>query len=70
MKEKTKQPVFSFDDRAFESVEKMGRQGRFNQPCRHPGGCFPAPVATGYKEVAVTNPETGESRVIIIPTYD
>jgi hypothetical protein len=57
-----KRVEFSFDDRSLESVEKMLRQGRV------PESHTRLPEYTGeYEEIEVTNPETNETRVIIIP---
>lgn len=61
-----KRVVFSFDDRSLESLSKMERQGRApSLPLRIHTCLQPQPER--LKEVKVTNPETGESRIIVIP---
>lgn len=54
--------VFSFDERSYESLDKMIEQGR------HPSGSSTCP--SDYKEIPVTNSETGETRIIVIPKSD
>lgn len=59
-----KRVEFSFDDRSLESLSKMVRQGRAPLPMPKDAGEYV------YKEIEVTNPETGETRVIVIPDRD
>lgn len=61
MKKKQK-IVFSFDERSYEPLEKLIEQGRYptNQSTN----------LSDYKEIPVTNPETGETRIIVIPKTD
>jgi hypothetical protein len=51
---KTQRVKFSFDDRSLESVKRLEEQQR----------------GQSFEEIAVTNPETGESRVIVIPVIE
>lgn len=57
-----KRVVFSFDDRSLESLSRMVEQGRVP-----PQGQMPQPYSGAYRELEVKNPETGETRVIVIP---
>lgn len=57
---------FSFDDRSLESLEKMERQGRVPSLPLHIHTCL-QPQPQRFKEVIVFNPNTGESRIIVIP---
>lgn len=52
---RTRKVVFAFDERSYESLDKLVEQGRAD----------PGP----YVEVEVTNPETGEVRVLVIPKF-
>jgi hypothetical protein len=56
---KSQRIVFSFDDRSYESTEKLIRQGSFpDHSSKDPND---------YEEIKVTNPETGETRIIVLP---
>lgn len=61
---KTQRVVFSFDDRSLESLSKMTAQGRGQSGVTH--RLLP-PTPAGFKEVEVRNPETGETRIIVVP---
>jgi hypothetical protein len=61
---KTRRVVFSFDDRSLESLERMIAQGR--APLAQSSSSY----SGQYKEIEVTNPGTGETRVIVIPIED
>lgn len=52
---RTREIQLGFDDRSFESLDKMAKQGRFGKDCQR------------VEEITVTNPETNESRVLIAP---
>lgn len=66
---KRRRVVFSFDDRSLESLSKLVEQGRVPGPlCPR---CLNRTTGeTKYREVEVTNPETGETRVIVIPAVE
>lgn len=61
---KTRRVVFSFDDRSLESLSKMTAQGRVQSGVTHRP--FP-PEPVAFKEIEVRNPETGETRIIVVP---
>jgi len=69
----TKRVVFSFDERSFESLEKMTEQARYpsmGQTVKDSLQVLRAlqnQAKQGYKEVIVRNPETNEERIIIVP---
>jgi hypothetical protein len=49
---KTRRVVFSFDERSYDSLEQIKERGRYGS----------------LVETVVRNPETGEERVMVIPT--
>lgn len=59
-----KRIVFSFDDKSLESLSKMTAQGRVPPSAKVPTYSGP------YKEIEITNPQTNESRVIVVPAGD
>lgn len=72
--EKTRRITFSFDERSYEDLSKMVKQERFTSMERCCGArhhsCFPKPEPTGIEEVVIRNPETGQERILIVPTYE
>jgi hypothetical protein len=73
---KTRRVTFSFGDVSHEDLSKMVKQGGFTgmeKPQNsfiHHHLCFPKPEPTGEKEIIVRNPETGEERIIVVPTFE
>ena len=73
-KPKTKRVVFNFDERSFESLEKMTEQGRYSSMASavkeslQINRALQGQVEQGFTEIVVRNPETNQERVIIIPT--
>lgn len=70
---KTKRVVFSFDERSYDSLEKIKEQGHFSsladtvRQSIEVSGALQSQAQQGYSEVTVRNPETGEERVLVIP---
>lgn len=71
---KTKRVVFSFDEKSFESLEKLTKQGRYPSMASavkdslQINSALQGQVEQGFTEIVVRNPETDKERVIIIPT--
>ena len=70
---KTRRVVFSFDERSFESLQKLQEQGRFAsmadtvRESLQVSRALQTQAQHGYTEVIVRNPETNEERVLVIP---
>lgn len=70
---KTKRVVFSFDDRSYDSLEKIKTQGNFAsladtvREAVEVSGALQSQAQQGYTEITVRNPRTGEERVLVIP---
>ena len=70
---KAKRVVFSFDDRSYDSLEKIKDRGNFSsradtvRQSMEVSGALQSQAHQGFTEVTVRNPETGEERVLVIP---
>lgn len=70
---KTKRVVFSFDERSYDSLEKIKDQGRFSsladtvRQSIEVSQALQNQAQQGFTEVTVRNPQTGEERVLVIP---
>lgn len=70
---KTKRVMFSFDDRSYDSLEKIKEQGHFAsladtvRESIEVSGALQSQAQQGFTEVTVRNPKTGEERVLVIP---
>jgi hypothetical protein len=71
---KTKRVVFSFDEKSFESLEKLTKQGRYPSMASavkeslQINSALQGQVEQGFTEIVVRNPDSDKERVIIIPT--
>lgn len=71
---KAKRVVFSFDERSLESLENLREEGNFNtlaQTVReslHIAHALQKLAAEGFTEVSVRNPDSGDERVLVLPT--
>ncbi len=71
---KAQRVVFSFDDRSLESLQRIKEQGRFSsmadavRESLQISRALQSQAEQGFTELVVRNPETGEERVIVIPT--
>lgn len=70
---KSRRVVFSFDERSFESLEKLTEQGRTGSMANtvrdalQVNRALQTQAQNGFTEVVVRNPETNEERVLVIP---
>ena len=70
---KSRRVVFTFDERSFESLEKLTEQGRTGSMAHtvrdslQVARALQSQAQNGYTEVVVRNPETNEERVLVIP---
>ena len=70
---KTKRLVFSFDERSYDTLERIKHDGRFSsladavRQAVEVSGALQRQAQQGYTEVTVRNPETGIERVLVIP---
>jgi Arc/MetJ-type ribon-helix-helix transcriptional regulator len=71
---KAQRVIFSFDERSLESLQQMRERGRFSSMAEavreslQTSRALQAQAEQGYTELVVRNPETGEERVLVIPT--
>lgn len=71
---KTQRVVFTFDERSFASLKEMVEHGRFPSMADAVresvavNRALQAQANQGYTEVVVRDPETGEERVMVLPT--
>ncbi len=71
---KTKRVVFSFDERSYDSLEQIKERGRYGSLAEAVRESLQVSRALqnqsgqGFTEVVVRNPNTGEERVMVIPT--
>lgn len=71
-----KRVVFTFDERSFESMEKVKDRGHFSSLAETVrtslkiNHALQSQVDQGYSEVVVRNPKTKEERVLIIPSIE
>ena len=73
---KTRRVVFSFDERSLESLKRITDQGGYSSMANavrdslQISKALQAQSDQGFTEVVVRNPETGEERVIVIPSLE
>jgi Arc/MetJ-type ribon-helix-helix transcriptional regulator len=71
---KTKRVVFGFDEKSYESLEKLTKQGRYPSMASavkdslQISRALQGQVDQGFTELVVRNPETNQERVILIPS--
>lgn len=69
----SKRVVFSFDERSFDSLEQMKREGRYTsladavRDALRVSRALQVQNQQGFNEITVRNPKTGEQRVLVIP---
>lgn len=70
---KGKRIVFTFDERSFDSLEKMKSEGNYSSLAEAVRDSLKVSRSLqqqseqGYSEVIVRNPKNGQERVMIIP---
>ncbi len=66
--------VFTFNERSLESLERITKQGHYNSMAESVrdslqiNRALQTQAEEGFTQVVVRNPQTGEERVIIIPS--
>lgn len=71
---KSKKVAFTFDERSLATLEEMTEEGRFGsmadtvRESLQISRALQSQATKGFTEVIVRNPETGEERVVIIPS--
>lgn len=71
---KTKRVVFSFDQKSLARLEDLTEQGHFSSMAEtvreslQVSRALQSQAEQGFSEVVVRNPQTGDERVIVIPT--
>ncbi len=71
---KSKRVAFTFDERSLNTLENMTEEGNFSsmadtvRESLQISRALQAQMKQGFTEVIVRNPETGEERVVIIPS--
>lgn len=71
---KKRRVVFTFDERSLESLEQITKQGHYNSMAEtvrdslQINRALHSQADEGFTQVVVRNPQTGEERVIIIPS--
>lgn len=71
---KTQRVVFTFDERSLASLKDMVEQGRFPSMAEAVresvavNRALQTQAKQGFTEVVVRDPETGEERVMVLPT--
>ncbi len=71
---KTQRVVFTFDDRSLSGLKDLVEQGRFSSMADAVrdsvalNRALQAQARRGYTEVIVRDPDTGEERVMVVPT--
>lgn len=69
----SKRVVFSFDERSYDSLERMKAEGRFStladavRQSLVVSKALQSQGMQGFTEVTVRNPKTGEERVLVLP---
>ena len=70
---KTQRVVFSFDERSYDSLQKIKDRGRFSsmgeavKESLQISRALQSQASQGFSEIVVRNPETKEERVIVVP---
>lgn len=73
MAKNRKRVVFSFDDRSFDSLERLTEQGRFGSMAEtvreslQISRALQGQAQEGFTEIVVRKPGTNEERVLIVP---
>ena len=73
---KSKRVAFTFDERSLATLENMTEDGHFTsmadtvRESLQISRALQSQVKKGFTEVVVRNPETGEERVVIIPSLE
>ena len=71
---KTRRVVFGFDERSLDSLKRITEQGHFSsmadsvRESLQVMNALQAQAQKGFTEVVLRNPETGDERVLVIPT--
>jgi hypothetical protein len=71
---KSKRVAFTFDERSLATLEDMTMEGKFStmadtvRDSLQISRALQAQAKGGFTEVVVRNPETGEEKVIVIPS--
>lgn len=71
---KTQRVVFTFDDRSLSSLKDLVEQGQFSSMADAVrdsvalNRALQTQVKRGFTEVIVRDPDTGEERVMVLPT--
>lgn len=73
---KSKRVAFTFDERSLSTLENMTEEGHFSsmadtvRESLQISRALQSQVKQGFTEIVVRNPNTGEERVVVIPTLD
>ena len=73
---KSKRVAFTFDERSLATLEDMTEDGHFSsmadtvRESLQISRALQTQVKQGYTEIVVRNPDTGEERIIIIPSLE
>lgn len=73
---KGKRVVFTFDERSFDSLEKMKENGCYGSLAEavrdslNVSRSLQQQSEQGYSEVIVRNPKTGQEKVMVIPQFN
>ena len=71
---KSKRVAFTFDERSLSTLEEMTTDGHFSsmadtvRDSLQISRALQSQAKGGFSEIIVRNPETGEERVIVIPS--
>ena len=71
---KIKRVAFTFDERSMSTLDEMTQQGHFSsladtvRESLQISHALQSQAINGFSEIIVRNPETGEERVVIIPS--
>lgn len=71
---KSKKVAFTFDERSLATLEEMTEEGHFGsmadtvRESLQISRALQSQASHGFTEVIVRNPDTGEERVVIIPS--
>lgn len=69
-----KRVVFSFDDRSFDSLERLTKQGRYGSMAEtvrdslQISRALQGQASEGFTEIVVRKPGTDEERILVVPT--
>ena len=71
---KSKRVAFTFDERSLDTLEDMTKEGQFSsmgdtvRDSLQISRALQSQAKGGFTEIIVRNPETGEEKVIVIPS--